>query len=58
MEQGPVKKGEKIVLKVSRAEKRRLSRAAGADHLPVSTWVRAVALKAAEQQETKVVGDG
>lgn len=37
-----------LTIRLSPAERRRLEAAAGRDHLPVSTWLRRLALKAAE----------
>ena len=40
-----------LTIRLSLTERRRLEAAAGKDHLPVSTWLRRLALKAAEGAE-------
>jgi hypothetical protein len=46
---GKVTKQKELTIRVSAAERRAIERAAGADHLPASTWARQVVLRRAEE---------
>ena len=46
-----IRKADTIPLRISRAERAALERAAAAAHLPLSTWVRQKAMEAAESEE-------